>query len=79
MCAGSEHIMPPGRVDSEKSDMPGRRMAMLAHANKCSTAPQAYGKEPWLFEAFAAAVAQNHSIAGVLRQLGCTFSGSYYR
>ena len=38
-----------------------------------------YGREPWLFEAFAAAVAQNHSIAGVLRQLGCTFSGSYYR
>ena len=40
---------------------------------------KAYGKEPWLFEAFAAAVAQNHSIAGVLRQLGCTFSGTYYR
>ena len=38
-----------------------------------------YGREPWLFEAFAAAVAQNHSIAGVLRQLGCTFSGTYYR
>ena len=38
-----------------------------------------YGREPWSFEALAVAVAQNYSIAGVLRQLGTTVSGNSYR
>src|SRR5205807_8324609 len=38
-----------------------------------------YGREPWSFEALAVAVAQNYSIAGVLKQLGNTVSGTNYR
>src|SRR2546428_6678035 len=38
-----------------------------------------YGREPWSFEALAAAVAQNYSVAGVLSQLGTTISGNSYR